>query len=445
MSSWFRPKPRPSPPPPPIPWQAVWHVYVRDSQTGKPPANAIVYFNGQAHLTNADGYAGALLSMGINGIVIKADHYREKIVDVNLQHELESVYFIEPLVQTLQRLHTNGPIFMKEDGTRWNWQGVSAFSLAYDIATGQEPKVIAFLDWCVANDVTIVRVFTTAVNMFDLDPGTGRDAAGRILQLARDRGLYVELVGLADTAQRAFDHRDHLDRLGDLALRYTNSLIEIANEPNHETQAPEAKDPIYLLSLGNMVPAEVPLSSGASHGADDENPIYWHLDYATVHGDRKGGWDSVRHTREMQRIRDNGHVMPVVNDEPDRNLTSDQHLGMSLLCRIFSLGDTVHLAGLRYSQIPQGDELLAFNARQRGWNAVPKDWTGRYSRATLAGDPIVSLDDSQVLRAYSSLRENEGYVVGLGVKSDSSIRFGNGWSGTFQIDEGQARLWHVTR
>jgi hypothetical protein len=177
-------------------------------------------------------------------------------------------------------------------------------------------------------------VFSTAVNLFDLDPASGRLGIAQVLERAQQRRLYIEIVGLADTRQRNFNHQEHIYSLGQLCQSYVNCFLEIANEPNHGTQLDIVREVSYLRGLKSLVADEVMVTLGASHGTDDENPIYvTDSDYGVVHSDRKGGWNSVRHVREMQLQRDSvqGSSKPFTNDEPDRNLTTDQHSGMGML------------------------------------------------------------------------------------------------------------------
>ena len=120
----------------------------------------------------------------------------------------------------------------------------------------------------------------------------------------------------------------------------------------------------------------------------------------------------MRHAREIQAQRDNHHGKFVVNDEPDRKAPyADQHLALGLLMRMYGIGDTVHLGGLRFDDIPTGAELEAFNARKQAWALVPDDMSGgRYTAGHLADSPV-KVTETEVLRAYSSLLGNGGYTL----------------------------------
>jgi hypothetical protein len=325
--------------------------------------------------------------------------------------------------KTLQRLFVSGKSMKRADGTDFAWQGITAFQLLDDLNDGRTEKAVALLDWAAAHEVTVVRVLAMARGLFQLEPSDGRANLPRLLELAEARGIYVEVVALADTRSYQFDHRAHVSAIGHICTLAVNCVIEIANEPNHSTQDSALQNPTYLASLRNLIPANIMVSLGASHGPDDESQIYTAGDYVTVHisrTDGDGGWRWVRHAREIQNIRDAHHHKFVVNDEPGRDVPrADQHLALGLLMRMYGIGDTVHLGGLRFDDIPVGDELAAFEARQLAWRTVQGDWSdGRYSAAHLADSPV-KVDSTEVLRAYSSLRGDNGYTILIKVTGES--------------------------
>lgn len=335
---------------------------------------------------------------------------------------------LDAAVEPLQRLSVSGRRMQREDGTTFAWQGITAFQLADDVADGREAKAIALMDWAAANNVTILRVLVMANGLFQLNPMDGRAALPRVLELAAQRGLYVEVVALADTKSYQFDHRMHLSQIGHICtLNSACAAVEIANEPRHATQDNIVGNPTYLASLRALIPANIPVAYGASHGPSDESLDFAGGDYVTVHASRAGGddgWRWVRHAREIQAQRDNHHGKFVVNDEPDRKAPfTDQHLALGLLMRIYGVGDTVHLASLRFDDIPTGAELQAFNARKQAWALVPDDMSGgRYTAGHLADSPV-KVTESEVLRAYSSLIGNSGYTVMIKVTGSAATRW----------------------
>ena len=256
------------------------------------------------------------------------------------------------------------------------------------------------------------------------------------------------MVALADTRAYVFDHQAHMADIGRILSQHSNAVLEIANEPNHATQLGVVADPDYLADLRALVPGSIPVALGAAHGPDDEADTYFGGDYVTVHINRAGGddgWRWVRHAREIQAGRERNHHKFVVNDEPDRKVpAADQHLALGLLMRMYGIGDTVHLGGLRFDTIPSGDELVAFNARKLAWQAVPDDWSnGRYTAAHLADSPVRV--DSKVLRAYSSLRGNTGLTLLIKVEPGAVITWQNGWTPTLVVAMGKTQLYSVRK
>lgn len=352
------------------------------------------------------------------------------------------------VVPPIQRLRVQGKSMVRADGTPFNWQGVTAFQLVDDIADGREAKAVAFMDWAAANDVTILRTLVMARNLFALSPSEGRASLSRVLELAQQRGLYVEVVALADTKYYQFDHRGHVSQIGHICTLFENCVVELTNEPNHASQDPLVKDPFYLQSLRRLVPAHIMVSLGAAHGPSDESQAYTGGDYVTVHISRAGGddgWRWVRHAREIQAMRDHHHGKFVVNDEPDRKAPyADQHLALGLLMRMYGIGDTVHLGGLRFDQVPVGDDLVAFNARRQAWSLVDGDWSdGRYTAAHLSDSPVKVND--KILRAYSSLRADTGYTLLIKADAGGVITWRNGWKPTLLVMSGKTLFYRVDR
>lgn len=356
---------------------------------------------------------------------------------------------MQPVSVAPSRLRVQGKRMLKDDGTVFAWQGITAFSLVNDLADGRDNQVITLLDWAAANGVTIVRVLSQLPRgMFELTPETGRMHLPRLLVLAAERGLYVEVVGLAGTGIVTFDHRQHLTQIGQICAHATNCVIEIANEPNHASQAVQVRDPKYLLELRKLIPAHVMVSLGAAHGPSDESMDYTGGDYVTVHTNRSNaddGWKWVQHAREVQAMRDAHHQKFAVSDEPRRDFPrEDQHLAYGLLMRMYGLGDTFHYLGGLHGQIPVGDELVGFLAHQRAWQIVTDDWsTGQYTAAHLTNSPVRVND--QVLRAYSSLQGSTGLTLLMNVRAGAVVTWQHGWAPALVVTQGKTQFYRVTR
>src|SRR5262245_26403023 len=87
-----------------------------------------------------------------------------------------------------------------EDGTRFEWRGVTAFALLDLVAKGRVADARAFLEWAQRTGFTLVRVL--AMNprgWFDLSVADGRRGLPALLSLASEYGLRVQIVALANT------------------------------------------------------------------------------------------------------------------------------------------------------------------------------------------------------------------------------------------------------
>ncbi len=102
-------------------------------------------------------------------------------------------------VTPISPLRIDGRWIGRTDGQPWRWRGITAFALAAQVAQGREADAVAFMDWAEAHGFTLLRVLAMC-EWLHLSPEQGRAALPRVLELAAERGLYVEVVALADTA-----------------------------------------------------------------------------------------------------------------------------------------------------------------------------------------------------------------------------------------------------
>lgn len=357
--------------------------------------------------------------------------------------------YSHPNLEQLQRLRVDGKRMVREDGTIFAWQGITAFQLLEQMTHGREDEALAFLDWAATQQITIVRVLAMANRLFYLDPEEGRSVLPALLDEATKRGLYVEVVTLADTRYYDFDHISHVLQIGGICHERPSCLIEIANEPNHETQNRALRDPAYLQRLRGLVPITVPVALGAAHGRSDESRAYFGGDYVTVHSDRsndEGGWRWVRHAREIQARRDTVHRKFVVSDEPHRKPNvPDQHLALALLLRMYGIGDTFHCDVCRFAKIPTGSELEALAQHQVAWTIIPDDWSdGLYTAGHLSTSPVRATNPARILRAYSSLRGDRGYTL-LIRATDPVAQWRDDWRRTLIAHVGLTYFYEVSR
>ncbi len=337
-------------------------------------------------------------------------------------------------------------------GAKVPWTAVTGFRLVEQVAHGRAGEASAFL--AALGPVRGVRVLLMARWLFQLSPDEGLAALAATLDLAQRHGRYLEVTIFADTKSFPLadaDYRRIADQVGAIcAAHVACGLVEIANEvwSLHDTQADALGDLAFLRSLRETVRrhGDIPVSLGSTHADQDESDRMQDGDYLTIHGardDGDDGWRWVRHSNEQRALADRVGKY-AVNDEPRRDdLACGRQLGMALLARIFSLGDTFHFAAGLQAQPPTGAEAAAFACRARGWAAVPDDWWGDYKNAGFVGSPVKSFDGA--VRIYASVNGGRAYVLVLGASGATRIDWNDGWLRTLVLTEDGAQLWSVTR
>jgi hypothetical protein len=272
------------------------------------------------------------------------------------------------------RLEIRGLSFVRGESP-FEWRGITAFRLVEQVAHGREAEAIAYIDWARAQKLTVVRVLVMAKRLFELSPEDGLKALPRLLQLAADRSLVVEVVALADTADIEIDLAQHVKAAAATAAAHPNAVLEIANEPWHPTQDRRLHDPAFVKGLADLVPPSVPVALGAIERGDGYAAGGT---YATWHAPRSNASDGWGHVVE---IGEGGALLakwrkPLVSDEPigaaeahvpgRRDNEPRRFAAAAALTRLAGLGATFHYdAGLQ-ARIPSGRELECFNA----WNAA---------------------------------------------------------------------------
>lgn len=263
------------------------------------------------------------------------------------------------------------------------------------VARGREAEAETYLDWARDHGVTVVRVLTTARHLFELAPADGVAALPRLLTLAAERGVHVEVVALADTLEfepAALDA--HVAAVGKIAAAHANALVEIANEPFHHTQHPSLHDRATLARLAALVPDEVLVAYGSGRTIDDSpDGESGGGDYVTVHTPR-GGDDPWNHVRELA---DGAALVarygrPVVSDEPigvapeasrgRRDNSPERLRAAALLTRMTGMHATFHYEGGLQARVPEGVELACFEAWAEAWTDLPDEIEqGRFREA----------------------------------------------------------------
>ena len=356
-----------------------------------------------------------------------------------------------PKVERL-RLSGRHGLVTESTGTKVPWTAVTGFRLVEQVAHGRAGEAAGFLDGI--GPARGVRVLLMARWLFQLTPEEGVAALPATLDLAQQHGRYLEVTIFADTKSFSLgdgDYRRIADQVGAICAAHAAcGLVEIANEvwPLHDTQADALGDLAFLRSLRETVRMRGfdAVSLGSTHADQDESDRMRDGDFLTIHGardDGDSGWRWVRHSNEQRALAD-AVGKYAVNDEPRRDdLDCGRQVGMALLARLFSLGDTFHFADGLHAKPPGGAEAAAFACRARGWAAVPDDWWGEYKNAGFVGSPVKSFDGA--VRVYSSVNGGRGYTLALGATPALRIDWNDGWSRELVLSESGAQLWRLTR
>jgi hypothetical protein len=351
-------------------------------------------------------------------------------------------------------LQIDGTSFRTPDGQLFQWRGITAFRLLDYIADGNEQAARSFLAWAKQQHLTVVRVLAMGGGFMDLKPDEGRAALSRLLDMAQEQGLYVEIVALAGTLEMPVDLDEQLAAVGEILADHPNALLEIANEPAHPSQQPDVGKPEVLLTLATRVPADVPVALGSL----EEDEAFGQGDYATWHVPREsrhGGWGHVLAVAAgadlLRKLK-----KPVISDEPigagatyqpgRRDDQPARFRAAALLTRLVGMGATFHYEGGLQAKIPEGRELQCFNAWNEAWTLLPDDveTTGTFAVAGNAGAVVQSFDNKTSLGVFERIDDGRGWVLSLG-SGDPSLKLSPGWRvGETKVFEG-ARLLTVSR
>ncbi len=345
------------------------------------------------------------------------------------------------------RLRADGQAIVYPNGAPFVWRGATAFRLVDLVANGREEDAIAFLDWAHRTGFDVVRVLATLCCWFDLPPDAGRRALPRVLDLARDRGLYVQVVALAGTAERPLDLEAQARAIGRIASSHDNAIVEIANEPYHPTQDPRlrANDYAFARRLGDLLPDDVLYTIGAAEadGPAVENgrvvappPLG---EFITRHLDRRGTpREMIAGLRRLERLSEIAG-RPVLSGEPigaaesaetGRRLVSpDFFFAYGVACRLLSLACNFHFeAGLQAAP-PSSRQQAAADAFIAGTHVLPDSTLAHF--AAPDGDAAPAVTPERCLDAVTWGRyANRAIGLVMGSGCDPAARWSEGWRAT---------------
>ncbi len=350
---------------------------------------------------------------------------------------------------SLARLRIHATRFTLQDGSTFQWRGITAFRLVDFIADGDEASAIRFLDWAAQQKLTVVRVLVMMGGLFDLRPDDGRRALPRLLRLAAERGLYVEVVALAGTADIPVELEPHVRELGKTLASHPNAVLEIANEPVHPSQAAAVQNPEVLGKLAALVPPDTPVALGSIERGDG----FGGGGYITWHAPRDGGRDGWRHVSALAQGADliARWKKPVVSDEPigagpkaepgRRDDSPDRFRAAALLTRLSGAGATFHYQGGIDARVPDGRELECFKGWNEAWTLLPADVE---QHGSFAVDGVVTKSAGSSIRAvYGRVDSSSGWVLVLG--DATHVTLAKGWRIAKTIAIGGGALLAVER
>lgn len=341
-------------------------------------------------------------------------------------------------------LRIAGTSFQAADGSPFSWRGLTALRLLDHLADGRTADVEAFLDWAASKHLTVVRTLAMGGGWMNLTPEDGRAALPRLLGLASERGLHVEIVALAGTLDMPVDLDAQVAAVGRIAADHPNALVEIANEPSHPTQNPAVGQAATLARLAGLVPDPVPVSFGSV----EEDAAYGGGDYVTWHAPRRteqDGWAHVLGLADGARLLAR-YRKPVVSDEPigaaaalvpgRRDDAPPRFRAAALVTRLAGMGATFHYEGGLEARVPDGVELACFDAWNEAWSLLPAEieTTGTFAAAGDAGAAVRAFDRTRSRAVFERHTGDAAWVAAVGESGEPDLTLAPGW----QVAESRA-------
>lgn len=284
-----------------------------------------------------------------------------------------------------------------------------------------------------------VRVFAGALSWANQTPAQARAVLPALLDECHAAGLRVEVVAITDSGT-GYDVRAHTFEIADYCTNTPHAILELANEYWHPTQSPWVQDAANLLALRRQLDSATLMSLGAPPSDEPEGSLPL-ADYLTLHLDRgRDKWNMVRRVRELEGASAR-YGKPVLNNEPigadeeDGRATGRQRLNdpsiffcMGALNRIFEVGGVFHSqAGLHAMHLGPVQTECA-KAFISGFSAIKTTDRLTFKNATWADSPVKNAAfDQTVIRAYSGVSGDRGWLVLVGLRGDPRVEYQGGW------------------
>lgn len=365
-------------------------------------------------------------------------------------HHVDKVIGLEKNLVLMTRLRVDGR------DTNVVVRDVTAFRLLEHVRNGREQTAIQFLDKVKELGFNGVRVLTTLSGWFNLTPAEAREALPRLAELAHQRGIYLNLVGLAGTNVprdgnflTTDEMLDHMRWLGEFARHnIAVGFVEVANENSHDSQSRVLRDWRFCRAAVDAVGRDLPVASGSNCcGESDELPPEHTVqgNVISVHTDRsRDKWNRTRHVRELELTSANNNKHMWSNepigfaefDSGSRSTDPAEAFGQGVLSRVFNFTPTFHMDSGLQCALPGPVQEACAKAFIEGTQIIPDDVRPTFKNAGWHDSPVGSFKDGMAVRTYSAVWGDEGIVVALGLlpkredpklNADPQLGLKNGW------------------
>lgn len=299
------------------------------------------------------------------------------------------------------------------------------------------------MDELVGLGVNLVRVFCGPLPWCGQELGHVYDGLPAYCDEAGARGMNVYLAYCTE-AETGYDLEAHVETIEGIACEYPNVVLrEVANEPDHPTQA-ERLPPERCADLAARM--AWPSAYGATI-TDDESLKYAGGDFVAVHLDRgRDKWNMVRRVREIMAVSENaGKVAfnqePIgadeVSDPGKRESDPAIFYTMGALNRLFLGGAGIFhsTSGLNAACLGP-NQFTCARAFVEGSGVWPGYHRLQYYNVGHTDSPIVDatfnegdLSHPGCTRSYCGVDGDSGINVTLGISdmNNPGIEWGNGW------------------
>ena len=325
---------------------------------------------------------------------------------------------------------------------RFRWRGVTAFGLADLVAEGREPDATAFIRWARDTGFNVLRVLAMIPNggWLDLSPADGRRALPRLFAIAREHGMYVQIVALANTNERSGRYRgepflrEQVREVGRSCAKAGNCVLELANEPYHGSQA-RLDEPALMQRLQQEVPKDLPVAWGAAR--KDESHDMTGGSFVVVHVSRSGDrWTRIARMRSLAALSTATGKFVVDNEPigaaeaPDRgrrDSAPEAFFAQGVMSRLLNVGATFHCEDCLPARVPGPVQRQCADAFIEGRGLIPPEVNPELVDSGTAGAPATLADGAQG-QIFQAASGDRAWSVILGERNGAGIRWSRGWS-----------------